>query len=82
MSTVSRRNKPPDLEKRVNICSWNVRGIKDSLKKQVIFSIAKKGNIKILCLQETHLVKETINTLGNKQFRIQFIPLTHPTQEG
>lgn len=60
------------MGKRINICSWNVRGVKDKLKKQIIFSIAKKGNVKILCLQETHLVKDTCETLSNKQFRTQF----------
>lgn len=72
MGTERDRSKSPDLIKRVRVCSWNVRGIKDRSKRQAILSVANKGNVEILCLQETHLVKDAIKALDHKYYRKQF----------
>lgn len=66
------RCKPPDLTKWVRISSWNVSVIKDRSKRQAIFSVANKGNVEILCLQETHLIKDTVRALEHKYYRRQF----------
>lgn len=50
----------------MKICSWNVRGVKEVCKKQAIFSMATSRDVRILCLQETHLDKDTVSALRNR----------------
>ena len=47
----------------LRILSANVRGLRQTLKRNDIFDDFKNQKADILCLQETHLVKEDINTL-------------------
>lgn len=59
-------------DRNVRICSWNVRGVKDPSKRQAIFSEIKLNGSKILCLQETHLERESVKVLEHKKYRIQY----------
>lgn len=49
-----------------------MQGVKDRSKKQAIFSMAGVGRVKILCLQETHLVKDTIRGLEHRNYQVQY----------
>lgn len=66
------RNRPRNLKKQITICSWNVRGVKDKVKRQAILSMIDKGRVEILCLQETHLDKDSIKIMDHKKFQIQY----------
>ena len=51
--------------------SINCRGIRDRKKRTDIFLKAKEDHINILCLQETHLKKEDLNTIV-EDWNVQF----------
>lgn len=61
-----------DTFKCMRVCSWNVRGVKDVCKKQAIFSMARTRGVRILCLQETHLDKGSVDTLRNRSYQKQY----------
>lgn len=42
--------RTPNQTKSIKVCSWNVQGVRDPVKRQAIFSMAEMGNIKMLCL--------------------------------
>ena len=46
---------------KLKICSLNVRGIRNQLKRRKIFYWCKQNHFDIICLQETHLTKEIIS---------------------
>ena len=46
--------------------SINCRGLRNKQKRNDIFNKAVKERVNILCLQETHLIDEDINTLKNE----------------
>ena len=56
----------------VRIESINCRGLRDRVKRADILLRAKEQNINILCLQETHLKSEDMNTI-KKDLNIEFI---------
>lgn len=62
------RRKTPDPFRCIKICSWNVRGVREVCKKQAIFSMGRTGDVRILCLQETHLDKGTVSALKNSNY--------------
>ncbi len=39
----------------LRICTWNIRGIHNPVKRRKILTFLKRENIKIALLQETHL---------------------------
>lgn len=43
------------MSRALRICTWNIRGIHNPIKRRKILAFLKKGNIKIALLQETHL---------------------------
>lgn len=45
---------------------WNIRGIKDCTKKRAMFDTLGQYSPSIVCLQETHLTRDTVNLLQNK----------------
>ena len=46
--------------------SINCRGLRNKQKRNDIFNKAVKEKVNILCLQETHLIDEDLNTLKNE----------------
>ena len=53
--------------KMINIGSWNVRGMGDPVKKAAIFTTLEGYGVEVICIQETHLTKETKLKLVNKK---------------
>ncbi len=43
------------MSRVLRICTWNIRGIHNPVKRRKILTFLKKGNIEIALLQETHL---------------------------
>lgn len=60
------------LAKTLKIGSWNVRGLGTPLKRLAVFSMMESCGADLVCLQETHLTKETIHHLQMKKFQTQF----------
>ena len=50
----------------IQIESINCRGLRDKMKRIDIFEKAREERINILCLQETHIMKEDMNILKNE----------------
>ena len=46
------------------ISTLNVRGIRNKDKRRSVFLWAKEKNIDILCLQETHITEEIVNSVN------------------
>ena len=58
--------------KKLKIASWNVRGWGDPIKKAAVFSMLKGHGVELICLQETHLTKETKLKLVNRKYQHQY----------
>ena len=54
------------------ITSWNVRGMGDPIKRTSVMSLLEEGMPGLLCLQETHLTKDTVPLLNSRKFQAQF----------
>ena len=55
----------------LKIISANVRGLRQSIKRKDLLDYLKEKQPDIICLQETHLVQEDINTLI-KEWNIEY----------
>lgn len=64
--------KGTPTKKKLILCSWNVRGLGDPVKKAAVLSMAKIYGASLLCVQETHLTNISIPHLGWGDFRSQF----------
>ena len=49
----------------IKIETLNCRGIRDNLKRADIFLKAREDHVNILCLQETHIMGDDLNTIRN-----------------
>lgn len=58
--------------KPLKIGSWNVRGLGSPLKRMAVFSVLESCGVDLICLQETHLTKDTSQQLQLKKFQYQF----------
>ena len=47
----------------IQIESINCRGLRDKMKRLDILDKAREEKVNILCLQETHIIEEDINSL-------------------
>lgn len=56
------------MANEILILSWNIRGIKDRTKKRAMFDTLGQYLPSIVCLQETHLTRDTVNLLQNKMY--------------
>lgn len=55
------------------IVSWNVNGLNEPKKRNIVFNWLKKQNTDILCLQETHINYKHSKLLKNKNLGEEFI---------
>lgn len=58
--------------KMLKIGSWNVRGLGTPLKKMVVLSTMESCGVELICLQETHLTKNSLHQLKSKKYHRQF----------
>ena len=65
----------------IQIESINCRGLRDKMKRLDIFDRAQKDKIKLLCLQETHIIENDLNTL-KLEWNIEFVILGKETNSG
>lgn len=56
----------------LKIGSWNIRGLGSSLKRLAVFSVLESSGVDLVCLQETHLTRDTSQQLQMKKFQYQF----------
>lgn len=56
----------------IGMWSWNIRGIKNLIKKNAMFAELARCGPLIVCLQETHLTKDTVSLIQNKKYPIQY----------
>lgn len=56
----------------IALMSWNVRGLKEPVKKRAIFSTLMQHNLSIVCPKETHLIQDTTSILQNGRYPIQY----------
>ena len=61
--------------------SINCRGLRDKIKRNNFFDKAIKDKINILCLQETHIVKEDLNLL-KQEWNVVFTISGNKTNSG
>lgn len=45
--------------KMINVCSWNIPGLSDPIKRAAVITAVTALQASVVCLQETHLTKET-----------------------
>lgn len=51
---------------------WNIRGLRDPVKRQAMFTALKLFSPFIICLQETHLNTHKLNYLKSAQYSSQY----------
>lgn len=60
------------LAKTLNIGSWNVRGLGTLAKRAAVFTMLERYGVELVRLQETHLIKHTVQQLQNKKYQCQY----------
>ena len=45
----------------LSICTLNVRGIRNRLKRKSLFDLLKKKRLDIICLQETYIIEKDVD---------------------
>lgn len=63
------------MTNKIGTWSWNFKGIKNPIKKRAMFNKLFQRDPLIVCLQETHLTKDTVSLLQNKKLH-HSIPLS------
>lgn len=58
--------------KVLRIGSWNIRGMGNPIKRAAIFSLLEIRGVDLVCLQETHLTKDTMKGLPSRRFQAQY----------
>ena len=58
--------------KTLSLGSWNVRGLGTAAKRAAVLSMMERNGIELICLQETHLTKNTTDSLQSKRSPIQY----------
>lgn len=56
----------------LKISSWNVRGLGTPLKKLAVLSVLENYRVDLVCLQETHLTRDTTQFLQMHKFQHQY----------
>ncbi len=59
----------------LNICSWNVKGVQNPVKRKKILNYLKKEQIHIAFLQETHLTAHQIKETGWDKYMARHSPV-------
>ena len=54
------------------IRSWNIRGMGDPIKRALVLASMEGKGPGILCLQETHLTKDSMTHLGTRKFSYRY----------
>lgn len=61
--------------KKFTLCSWNIRGMGEPGEEAAIFLRAETYEAAILCLQETHLTKDSAHQLRCREYKTQIHPV-------
>lgn len=56
----------------ISITSWNIRGLKDTVKRKAIFDTLCHQGSSIACIQEMHLTKDILYLLNFCSFSVQY----------
>ena len=57
----------------LTVTSINVNGLRDNLKREIIFDYIVRSTINIVCMQETHIVNAKMNVFGAGNGRRKYI---------